>query len=146
MADTDLIFRGQTAELLIDDTDINVGTLQDAEISISQEFVYLEGQSVKWIDRYLDRVEPTVSASYGSFDPLDLKDLIDATSTGLNDSPTVQEFTVQGKFYPVEDTESTVQIEVTKVGFEDITYPWSMDDHVIKDLSGTGQDVKITEV
>lgn len=141
-----LIFRGQTADLYIETTDVKCGTLQDAEVAISEEYVYLEGQSIFWIDRYLDRVEPTVSASYGSFDPMDLEYLIGASSGGITDSPDVKEFTVKGDFVPVDTTEDTRRLTVTKVGFTDISYPFSMDEHVVKDLSGEGQDVKIEKI
>lgn len=138
------IFRGQTATLQIDG--VTVGALQDAEINPTKETEELTGQSIKREDIMQTSFRVSVSASYGNFDLSALKSELgyDDANNEIEDTPDIPTVTVTGTFSSTDGTED-FDIAVQNVVVEDITLSWDGDTHVIKDFTGEGDDIVITD-
>lgn len=139
------IFRGQTAKLTVETdggTEVVVGALQDAEISVEFEEEELMGQSIKILDRQRTRVGVGVDASHAAFDLEGIKELInyDDDNDEILDSPEPPKFDVKGEFESVSGDEH-FEATVKDVTFPDISFAWARDDHVTEDISGEGTDI-----
>lgn len=142
------VFRGQTAKLTIDKngTEVVVGALQDAEISVEFEDEELMGQSIKIIDRQRTRVGVTVNATHASFDMEGIKELIgyDDGAGEIEDSPEPPKFNVTGEFESTGGSEE-FDAKVIDVIFDEISLSWGNDNHVEEDLTGEGTDLEIID-
>jgi len=138
------IYRGQTATLQIEG--VTVGVLQDAEISIEFEDEELTGQSLKRVDVMRTGVTVSVSASYASFDLAGIKSLVgyDDGNDEIEDTPEPPSFTVTGNFVSADSSED-FDVDVTETIFDNVSWSWNGDEHVVEDISGTGTDISITD-
>jgi len=139
------VFRGQTAKLTVETdsgTEVVVGALQDAEITVEFENEELMGQSIKIIDRQRTRVGVSVSATHGTFDLAGIKELIgyDENAGEIEDTPEPPKFNVIGEFES-SDSNEHFEATVTDVIFDEIGLSWSRDSHVEEDISGEGTDI-----
>lgn len=136
------IWKAKKASLIMeeDDTEKNVGGLQDAELEFSFDINTLEAQSTKPLDKELTAREINVSATYAQFDMSAVEDITkyDSDNDEMEDSPDVPEFVVRGEFENNEGDEE--HIEVKEVHFDSLTLPWGSEEWVTYELSGTGYD------
>lgn len=148
MANT--LWRGQKADLEIDDdsgTEVTVGVLQEIEISPSKEISTLYGAgSIKRQDVQQTELEVSVSGTLASWDMDAFKSLIDYDDTGdeINDTSTVQTFTV--KAYVTDNSGNEEKIEVKDAYSEDVPISGSRDEWIELDMEFIGSDLSITTV
>jgi len=134
-------FRGQEVNVSIDN--INVGWLQDCEVTIEFEYEELQGQSPEIIARQVNREAISVSMEWGGWDFSDLRsEFFDSEGKFKHDSaPT--EFDLDGTFTDTDGVDHEMTIE--NVAFEELSLPFARDDFVTLSMSGTGTDIQIKE-
>ena len=138
-------FRGQETTLTLEDdgTEIPVGILDEAEVTVEHEVSELRGAgSTKWQDLQKTATNVSVSGTLMSF-AIDAWDkLVDYDTDGLDESAEVVTFTVIMTFSTSAGEEKTITAE--EVYFGSVPFGGSRDEWIGLDLDGTGRDITIT--
>lgn len=141
-------WRGQTALLSIEESDggtsVPVGVLQDWEITVDKEIVYLRGSgSPKIKDRQQTEIEVGITGTVMAFDTDTYDKLVDYDSANseLKDTEDVKTFKVTAQAEPTT-SDTTEKWIVKEVDFPGLSIGGSSDEFIGIDLDGTGSDLE----
>jgi len=142
-------WRGNEAVVTVDDADVDVGILQDVEISVEKEISELYGAgSRRRQDVQQTEIDVNVSAELMSWTMDGYETLIGTETTGtdqwIEDTSDVPTVDVKGEFTDVE-TSTTNTLTVKNVYFDSLPISGSRDDWVSLDIDGTGDQLIINQ-